>query len=231
MDTQDHSDKIGKPFHPEKIIFNFDDDKIDFDEISFRPINQGLGFHQKEEGPKALTRIQNPRPLNTKTTHRPITEVPEVSLPPMQKRTEVKKVKETIARSVIADPWERAMAFIIDNVLITAALAIISYLSLEFSHLSVMNLNFKSPYVLGAFLGVYSLLYIFYFSILDISETPGKSIFGIKVEKVNNKKTTLMDTFPRSIVSLLSMILLFFPLMFELQDKLTDTKVTKNVQS
>ena len=74
---------------------------------------------------------------------------------------------------------------------------------------------------------IFSIYYLLYFTILDLSASPGKTIMGIRLLKTNNTNVTVKNTFTRALVSLLSSVALFLPMLLDFQGRLSDTKVVK----
>lgn len=74
---------------------------------------------------------------------------------------------------------------------------------------------------------MFSIYYLLYFTILDLGATPGKTIFGLKLVKTNGKNVAVKHAFFRALVSLISGVALFLPLLLDFQGRLTDTKVVE----
>jgi uncharacterized RDD family membrane protein YckC len=74
---------------------------------------------------------------------------------------------------------------------------------------------------------LFSIYYMLYFTILELNGTPGKTIFGLRLITINNRPISVRHTFIRSIVSLLSFVALFLPMLVDFQGRLSETKVTK----
>jgi uncharacterized RDD family membrane protein YckC len=74
---------------------------------------------------------------------------------------------------------------------------------------------------------IFSIYYLLYFTILDLSASPGKTIMGIRLLKTNNSNVSVKDTFTRALISLLSSVALFLPMLLDFQGRLSDTKVVK----
>ena len=74
---------------------------------------------------------------------------------------------------------------------------------------------------------IFSIYYVLYFTILDLSASPGKTIFGLRLVKTDGEEVTVKNTFSRAMISLLSGIALFLPMLLDFQGRLTDTKVVK----
>ena len=85
-----------------------------------------------------------------------------------------------------------------------------------------------SPQDLAAFTAaIFSIYYLLYFTILDLSATPGKTIFGIRLVKADNGSVSVKHTFGRALISLFSGIALFLPMLLDFQGRLSDTKVVQ----
>ena len=74
---------------------------------------------------------------------------------------------------------------------------------------------------------IFSIYYLLYFTILDLTASPGKTIFGLRLLKSNNRNVTVKNTFTRSFISLLSAVALFLPMVLDFQGRLSDTKLIK----
>ena len=74
---------------------------------------------------------------------------------------------------------------------------------------------------------IFSIYYLLYFTILDLSASPGKTIMGIRLLRADNKNVTVKNTFTRALVSLFSSIALFLPMLLDFQGRLSDTKLVK----
>lgn len=140
-------------------------------------------------------------------------------------KTSTKTVKKHQAAPVVA----QLSAYIIDLLLIcsfvifTAALLVLAS-GIELS----MYSRIISQQDLAVFaVAMFSIYYLLYFTILDASSTPGKTIFGLKLVKSDGKPVAVKDSFFRAIISLISGVALFLPLMLDFHGKLTDTKVVK----
>lgn len=74
---------------------------------------------------------------------------------------------------------------------------------------------------------LFAIYYLLYFTILDLNASPGKTIMGIRLLKTDNKNVTVKNTFLRALVSLLSSVALFFPMLLDFQGRLSDTKLVQ----
>src|SRR5687768_16467855 len=80
-----------------------------------------------------------------------------------------------------------------------------------------------SPLVMTLFCG----FYLIYFSIFEKASqsTLGKNLFGIRVTGMNDKSLSLVSLIVRSTVSLLNFVSLGLFSYFDLQNKVTNSKV------
>ena len=69
--------------------------------------------------------------------------------------------------------------------------------------------------------------YLLYFTILDLIGSPGKNLVGIRLIRNDGGRLHFRHTFVRSIITILSSAVLFFPLLMDFQGKLTDTKIVR----
>ena len=74
---------------------------------------------------------------------------------------------------------------------------------------------------------IFSIYYLLYFTILDLSASPGKTILGLRLIKTDNTSVSVKHTFTRALISLFSSIALFLPMLLDFQGRLSDTKVVK----
>lgn len=75
---------------------------------------------------------------------------------------------------------------------------------------------------------MFSIYYLLYFTILDLSASPGKTVLGVKLVKTDGKEVSVKHTFGRALISLLSGVALFLPMLLDFQGRLSDTKVVKS---
>lgn len=200
-------------------------DDIDLDKLTFKPITQGLGFHpEKKEIPIIRSKMSTPRP--SINLQKPLVTAPLVTSIPkavLQKPKIEEKILEEVQLSL------RLMAFMVDMLIILVAsgltfliMALASGLPFEIlvSIFSVQELTFFTT-------GVFSIYFLFYFSILDLSSTVGKSFMGLEMKTIDGKKPVIQNTFLRSILTLAFLPLLGTPAIGEIQEKLSGTKVFK----
>lgn len=244
----------------ERTDYDESDDLLDEMAFEFKPITKGLGFHHKEEKKsiaRARTQVKKSplRSSSSTTTQKAILQRSMESSPDglsafySSTEADITQLVQTPEAKQVTDKQETnklrhklnkeapkylcAMAWIIDMIILTGALFSVSLLTLnliEMTHIELLR-------ILGVFdltlygIGIFSLFYITFFSLLDLVSTPGKALLGLKIvsslENSQSDRVTLGQTTVRSIVSLFSIPLFAMPMLFDFQGKLSDTKIVK----
>lgn len=119
--------------------------------------------------------------------------------------------------------WIIDISVIFSFVILTGALLVLAS-GIEFKMYSKLISNEDLAIFATA---IFSIYYLLYFTILDLSSSPGKTVMGIRLLKINGKNVSVRETFLRSLISLLSGIALFLPMLLDFQGRLSDTKVVK----
>lgn len=213
-------------------------DDMDFD---FKPITSGLGFHhQKPTEVKATITERTvavspmPHPISApKKTDNTIYQS-DLSLfygqAPQQTilQTEL-KVEETKYYRMATKP-QRVFAYMTDLLLITSVLGIVLTVMARTISMDLMDVwsSYPSeitPLVVTLFCG----FYIMYFSIFEKASqsTLGKNLFGIRVTGYDDKSLPLVSLVIRTTVSLLNFVSLGLFSYFDLQNKVTNSKVIR----
>ena len=199
-------------------------DEIDLDKITFRPITQGLGFHpEKKEIPIIRSKMSTPRPNQPfSTTFAP---APTLSVP----KPKVAMPKIEVKALEVAPFSLRVTAFALDMLIVLVGTAITLFILGLGSGLSIEILvSILGPKDIILFtIGVFSIYFLFYFSILDLSSTAGKSLMGLEMKTIDGKRAGIQNSFSRSLITLLSLPLLGAPAIAEVQEKLSGTKIYK----
>lgn len=141
-------------------------------------------------------------------------------------KTEIKPVKSSLTP---APAMAQITAWIIDLLVIASFVAITGTLLVLASGIELqMYSRLISFQDLMAFTAaIFSIYYLLYFTILDLSASPGKTIFGLRVIRNDGRSLRVKHTFSRAFISLISGIALFLPLTLDFQGRLSDTKVVK----
>lgn len=234
------------------------DNEFNLEDLNFKAVNKGLGFHHKET-------LKNAAPLvkrATKTSLKEANTTPAVILgknPKTQNdfdpialtqaevallgghkaapKTETPKAEtlhgeiplKTEKKAKEAGVVNQTVAWIIDIACITASLATTVALFTLLSGIHWSTLVGLVPAIeMGMFLGsLFVIYYLLYFTVLDLHQTPGKSLLGVRLERLDGRRVKVKQTFTRALVGLISFALLGLPLTMDFQGKLSDTKVVR----
>ena len=154
-------------------------------------------------------------------------EVPEQNLFERPIKEEAKKDKTLTVKS--APQSLQFMAWIVDVLVILSFVALTGALLVFASGIEFqMYSRIISPQDLASFAAaIFSIYYLLYFTILDLSATPGKTIFSLRLVKVDGGEVSVKHTFARALISLCSGVALFLPMLLDFQGRLSETKVVK----
>lgn len=210
-------------------------------ELDFKPITSGLGFNhsrpteikpvivdrtvavssfQNTIAPKKEMNVyQNDLSLFYGQTAAPINQDLKTTTPLPEEKT-----------YSLAPKALRVYAYMTDLLLILSFLGIIltvmaRTISMDLVEVWSLYPNEITPLVVTLFCG----FYILYFSIFEKTSqsTLGKNIFGIRVLTLDNKMPSLSSLTLRSIVGLLNFITLGLFSYFDLQNKISSSKVVR----
>jgi uncharacterized RDD family membrane protein YckC len=228
------------------ISLSFDDFEITAE--SFRPVTKGLGFHQEQQKTNFKqisrtkiekirsqaplgnmlrgneTRIKNLAPMGLEAFYGATAPVPEIMLPELDK---------DIARPAVVlknvSPVIQLFAWIIDVAVILSSVVITGVALMLASRINfgLIQKLVSSQDLMLFTSSIFAIYYILYFTILDISSSPGKTIFGIRLVGTDQNTLTMKNTFIRSLVSLFSLLAFCFPLLLDFQGRLSDTRIVK----
>lgn len=210
-------------------------DDLDFD---FKPITSGLGFHHQkttETKPVVIERKSAPVQFQTFEEKKENVYQNDLSIFYGTQNTQEmsiespKKMKEEKIVRLASRP-ERVTAYIFDLLFISSILGLVLTVMARTISMDLVDAWSSypaeiTPLVLTLFCG----FYIMYFSIFEKTgqSTIGKYIFKLKVMTLDNKAPTLNALILRSVVSLLNFASLGLFSYFDLQDKVTSSKVVK----
>ena len=231
-------------------------DEFQISEDTFKPMTKGLGFHQDTKrtsftpAPKEFKTFSSAKSsVNSSLT--PIGQVSKKNgvghLPSgleafygtapaaaeasnLFERPVKEEIKSTKTATLKSAPqalqflaWTIDLLVIASFVALTGALLVFAS-GIEFS----MYSKLISPQDLAMFTtAIFAIYYLLYFTILDLSATPGKTIFTIRLVKADGGDVSVKHTFTRAMISLFSGVALFLPMLLDFQGRLSDTKVVK----
>lgn len=215
-------------------------DDMDFD---FKPITSGLGFHSQKtteikpafnETPTYSSHsipVSMPapaaRPMNQNQIYQNELSVFYNRETPAQAPVEMPKTEKIIR---LATKPQRVVAYFLDMGLILSFLGIVLTVMARMVEMDLMEVwsaypNEITPLVLTLFVG----FYLMYFSIFEKTSqsTLGKNLMGVKVLSTDNKAQSFSMLLVRSFVSLMNFVSLGLFSYFDLQSKISNTKVVR----
>jgi uncharacterized RDD family membrane protein YckC len=236
-------------FSKTPISLSFDD--FDFNVESFKPVTKGLGFHheQKKSNYKPVThpkietlrssgplinissvtetRIRKQAPTGLEafygTSAASEASILEIS-PEIKNVTNFNQENTKSASSIL-----QFSAWLIDMLVIFALIAITGVclvLASGMDYQIILKLISKLDLMIFS-VSIFAIYYVLYFTILDLSTSPGKLILGLRLVGTDGGNINAKNTFTRSIVSLLSLLVFCLPMFLDFQGRLSDTKIIK----
>lgn len=223
----------------------------DFDDLKFKPVTKGLGFHQQEK--TEVKKFNRVTPLEQVTRRdaqtqgsQPASSVSKMDLSAFYNQSaEMEnsislpqslnpvKVEQSSAKQISyhqASAALRIVAAIIDyfSVILMTAVTVGGFALLLGKKLQPVMMQMPW-YEFSFYLFVlYALFFLAYFTILDSQATIGKSIFGLQViDAERGEKPSFIHSFQRALISLIAPLLLFLPFFLHWQDKVSETKVVQ----
>lgn len=225
-----------------------------FDDLDFKPITSGLGFHQKNNNPKsaftdrvtpqAATQTQSTNAILGNTPQHPAAgEVYQNDLSAFYNNSATplintaapvshSGVKDEARRFKKASYASRFAAFAADMLFISSLLSIVVVVMARIIHMDAISAwrNYPqeiTPLVVSLFIG----FYLIYFSVFDKypGASLGKTLFNLRVvEKNNQKPLSFSVLLMRSFITLLGFLSLGLFSYFDLQNKMTQSEVVRN---
>lgn len=213
-------------------------DDIDFD---FKPITSGLGFHHQKateikanitERTVAVSPMPSPMTAPKKADNTIYQsdlslfygQAPQQTIPVAELKVEETKYYR------MATKTQRVFAYLTDLLLITSILGIVLTVMARTISMDLMDVwsaypSEITPLVMTLFCG----FYVIYFSIFEKASqsTLGKNLFGIRVTGYDDKSLSLVTLVLRTTVSLLNFVSLGLFSYFDLQSKVTNSKVIR----
>lgn len=215
---------------------NFVED-IDFD---FKPITSGLGFHHQkvtEIKPIIAERTVAVAPMPSYQTHKKEMNVYQNDLSMFygQSQTETLPNPDIVLKEERyfkpATKTQRIFSYITDLMLVASLLGIVMTVMARTISMDLLDVwtqypNEITPLVVTLFCG----FYLLYFSVFEKANqsTLGKNLFGLRVVGFNDKPLSLISLLARSSISLLNFVSLGLFSYFDLQNKMTNSKVIRN---
>jgi len=211
-------------------------------EFNFKPITSGLGFHpQKNTEIKPIITERTVVVSPLQVTPNPKKEMNvyqndlsifynQVQLPAENSEIEINSSEEKVFAT--ASKTQRVVAYLIDLFLITSILGIVLTVMARTISMDLMEIWTNYPdEITPLFVTLFCGFYLIYFSIFEKANqsTLGKNIFGLRVTNMDNSTLSLGTLLLRSLFSLLNFVSLGLFCYFDLQNKITNSKVIKVV--
>jgi uncharacterized RDD family membrane protein YckC len=216
-------------------------DDFSFDDFDFKPITSGLGFHQ----PKASTEI---KPVFTERTIPNL--VPNLTKPAVKKemnvyqndlslfygqqnQSPVAEVQEVIKEEKfyrLAGKAQRVSAYLLDLMIVLGVVGIVLTLMARTISMKLIDMWSAFPQEITPLAGILFVgFYLIYFSVFEkaTQSTIGKNAFGLRVVNEQNQILSLPSLILRTIISLCSFLSLGLFSHFDLQNKVTHSKVIR----
>jgi hypothetical protein len=211
-------------------------DDIDFD---FKPITSGLGFHQHktteikptfhESQSLSMNSMPMPAPMARKENQIYQNELSAFYGRETQVAEPVVALKkEKIFR--LATKSQRVLAYVLDLGLVLSSVALVLTIMSRLIEKDLVEVwttypNEITPLVLVLFTG----FYMMYFSIFEktFQSTLGKNLLGITVVDLDNKNQSFIMLIFRTFISLMNFVSLGLFSYFDLQNKVSNSKVVK----
>lgn len=212
-------------------------EEIDFD---FKPITSGLGFHHQkatEVKPTITERTVAVAPMPTYQAPKKEMNVYQSDLSIFYGQAQAEPVltpeiglkEEKYFK--LATRSQRVFSYLTDLLLIASLLGIVMTVMARTISMDLMEVwaqypNEITPLVITLFCG----FYLLYFSVFEKANqsTLGKNLFGLRVVGYNDKPLSLVSLLARSSISLLNFVSLGLFSYFDLQNKVTNSKVIRN---
>lgn len=212
-------------------------DDMDFD---FKPITSGLGFnHQKPTEPKTIViektftggqfqTIPSPKKeMNVYQNDLSIFYGQATVLQDQPVKLEDKTSEEKFYH--LASRGQRVIAYLIDLFFLISLLAGVLFVMAKTVDLNLLEAWTNYPHeITPLFVTLFCGFYLMYFSIFEKNgSTLGKSMFGLRVSNMDFKSMSFTSLILRSLITLFNFISLGMFSYFDLQNKITGSKVIR----
>lgn len=234
---------------------SFNIDEFDIESYDFKPVTKGLGFHGEKENHKAIkvsevklkanpNRLKSqksgiPRHLNSNPMAKPLgggimSGIDAIYNREQEKKTEPEVLKKNNEKVSFKTPGygELMVAYSLDIlVILSVTMALfIAFYAIVFKEINLVATVAFTKSSWDFFSVFFSLVYISYFTILGPIDSLGKKVFNIsqRDERKLQKRLTIRQSFTNALVSLMSIPLLFVPVLFDFHNKISGIKTVKN---
>lgn len=212
----------------------------ELDELQFKAIGEGLGFHQQEEKPRwknPATRqsVQSSQhsttsrssTMNSGLSREQLGAIYQTPSTQVQKPAATStKVKTTVKTAGLP---ERFTAQLADTVIVTAGVALMLTAMLWFAGVPMAQVKtlVTSMDVAPVIAILWLFAYVAYFTILETRQTPGKILMRLRVTDMQGEGLSLSRSLERTVFRTLSWLALGFPLLMNFHGRLSRTQVIR----
>lgn len=212
------------------------------DDFDFKPITSGLGFHQNKTTEVKPITPEKPLPtFRTEQTQiqplKPDMQVYQNDLSMFYGKAQsvpvaTPELEEKIEKVFrVAPKPQRVLAYVLDLLLVSSVLMLVLTIMSRATDMDLIEVwtmypNEITPLVVSLFCG----FYLIYFSVFEksTSSTLGKNLLGIRVVGENNRELGFSTLIARSFITLVNFLALGLFSYFDLQNKVTSSKVIKS---
>ena len=200
-------------------------ESIDFD---FKPINKGLGFHQRKTEVKKTPEVQKnnvqQRVSLNKDLEKRIQQRNQRSIAKAQMKSTVLPEASLPKKEVKAGLFARSAAFLIDLIFISANLVLTMFLLLNLTKIELSTIFTLDFLLLSS--GLFLFYYVLYFSVLEVMpwSTFGKLACKLKVVSKKGYRLSFSESLFRTAISALISPLVWL----DLHGRFSETKVMSN---
>lgn len=211
---------------------------FDMEDFDFKPITSGLGFHHPKASDVKPVFVDRPQTVIRETrTPKADQQIYQNDLSlfygkELLGQNETKITPEIKEEKIIrvAQKADRILAFTVDFLFLVGVMGLILTAMAKAMDMDLMVAwneypNEITPLALTLFSG----FYLMYFSIFEKagSSTLGKNFLRLRVVDIRNENPTFTALIVRSFITLMNFVSLGLFSYFDLQNKVTDTKVIK----
>lgn len=226
----------------------------DFDELQFKAIGEGLGFHQNQNEKSSWQH----KPAREPTAQKPLNKIERSAFnePRMEAASSISReqlgaiynpketafpfqANENIAPKAhatmttksqkIATMPERLSAQLADVMIVSCGVAAMFVLMLLAAQVPLNQASalLRSWDVAPVVAVLWLFAYVAYFTILETHQTPGKKMMRLQVVEASGEALTLGRSLERTAFRMLSWLALGFPLLMDFHGRLSRTKVVR----
>lgn len=229
---------------PSKKLAAATEDDFLMEDFDFKPITSGLGFHQGK--PADVKPVFTERTVPVQATANPLTRstpkkemsVYQNDLSMFYNQPQINQEAQPVIPEIpstednfrIAKRSLRVSAYLVDLFFIVSVLAMVVTVMARTINMNLMEVWSAYPQEITPLVAILFIgFYIIYFSVFEKSpgSTIGKNIYSLKVVDSSNEPLSFSTLMLRTFITLINFISLGLFSYFDLQNKVTSSKVIK----